>query len=96
MMRAVERVARAVRWAAANASAADSAADPAADSASALPSRVSRFLQAEAAGEATEEPEAVAQVDTFRLWRGDEALGSWSPDGSLALDADLGLLALDE
>ncbi|XP_034241017.1 uncharacterized protein LOC117645151 [Thrips palmi] len=95
IMNAVERVARGVRWAADNATTASSS-----ESAAKLSARVARFLEAEDErpdGEAaTASPTSPPQVESFRIWRGDEPLGSWSPDGGLTLSNDPSLLAVDE
>lgn len=92
-MNAVERVARGVRWAADNATAAGPS-----EAAGNLSARVSRFLDAQ-----DERPDGEAvttspppPVESFRIWRGDEPLGSWSPDGGLTLSNDPSLLAVDE
>ncbi|KAK3920682.1 Metabotropic glutamate receptor 5 [Frankliniella fusca] len=87
IMQAVERVARGVRWSADNASRPVAAAD--------LPARVALFMEEDKHSDRAE-PSPPPKVDTFRIWRADEALGSWSPQGGLTLSTEPGLLALDE
>ena len=96
MLDAVERVARAVRWASSNHSQPGAGAAGAGAGAH-LSAEVSRYLEAEAeAGAGASDSTPPPEVATFRLWRGDEPLGTWSPDVGLSAQTNLHLLALDE